>query len=945
MSIDLNNENLMAALAELGIATEDGDSDSDELGVLPGYKINVDQLLKRSLVSLDNQIKDWAMNPTKPRKGWGKPVTIGFDTEYLTDEEAKEHRVLSYQFHLIGPHGVCQKIFYPESGERQHRLRLEDMLLETIQAAKKNGAVDDFPVQVDLCGFFLRLDLGTLADFDNFKRRLTNIGGKLGTNGDAVSFIPIPGQIENLPDAKSYITREGEDFPRIMSVGFMDVGSHAPEGSNLASIGEALGLPKLTIPPDYSIERMDELLAKNKSFFDAYALRDAEIAARFFIELTSLAKKISKVNDLPSTASNHGVALLRQTLKDHKIDFNQVFGLEDHIPVVFDEASGTLRKGKSEKVRINRRDMYEHFIAKCYHGGRNECFMAGPTEIGVFNDFDLAGAYTTGMVDFPVLDFEQPARISRNPMDYKGHVIGFAHVTFTYPEQILFPALPVHSEAHGLIFPLSGQSYCTAPEIEVALNQGCNVTILDGIIYEQVKDQPRVFAPFVMKIRELRAEYKQRFEESKKKSPDGKGDDGLLFWEKYIKLVGNGLYGKTAQGLKEKRAFNAADLKSVQLPPSPITYAACAAHVTGFVRAVMTEILHQIPEHRVVVSATTDGFLTNALDTELCLTGPLSARFNELHKKVAPFESKTLPSGEVVTTQKPMLELKHQGEQIIAVKTRGQLTASAFEDKPIILAKGSVSPPLKRTDSQSADEFKVLQNQYMVDLYLNRKHDTRTEIRPFVSLRDQMVHSKDVVRLTRSVRLNLEFDFKRKPIEPPIMRSVGDRQHIAFNTVPWNTASEVDEVRIIFDEVWRKKNCLKSLEDWHNWSDTYTSSLALSKLRKGKKTGINLTEKGAKGLVIRTFLRAYTRDTWGLKKSMMSYTKLADLLTGMLTDLNHRFPSGVVYVVTKNSISNEARDKRQPEEYCCPRTPETEALITCLKDQFPSLEDEKFIST
>ena len=206
----------------------------------------------------------------------------------------------------------------------------------------------------------------------------------------------------------------------------------------------------------------------------------------------------------------------------------------------------------------------------------------------------------------------------------------------------------------------------------------------------------------------------------------------------------------------------------------------------------------------------------------------------------------TVQNGEHVSYQKPMLELKHQGEQIIAMKTRGQLTASAFHDKPLILAKGSVSPPIKRTDDMSADDLKAQQNRYMVDLYLNREYDTRTEIRPFVSLRDQMVHSRDVIRLTRSVRLNLEFDFKRKPINPTL-RSVGESVHLAFDTEPWQTANEVDEVRDIFDNGWRKNHTLKTLEDWTNWQDFHASKITINKSRKNGKTRTNLTEKGSCG--------------------------------------------------------------------------------------------------
>ena len=292
MAIDYSDETMLAALAEITGGVEDID-DPDGVEDVYDVELDIDQMLLSIEQRIKNQIADMALGPIKPRFGHGAPVTIGFDTEYLTDEEAQEHRVLSYQFHLIGPQGEHPRIFYPKSGERKDRLSLEKMLATTIQEATETGAIDDFPKQITLCGFFLRLDLGTLGDFEKFKRRLSNIGGKLGTLKHAVRFEKTLSSIENLPLGQTYITRDDDAFPRIMSVSFLDVGSHAPEGSNLASIGQALGLPKLKLPDGYRIERMDELLAGDKKAFEAYALRDAEIAGKYFIKLQQLAKRVS----------------------------------------------------------------------------------------------------------------------------------------------------------------------------------------------------------------------------------------------------------------------------------------------------------------------------------------------------------------------------------------------------------------------------------------------------------------------------------------------------------------------------------------------------------------------------------------------------------------------------------------------------------------------------
>jgi hypothetical protein len=53
-------------------------------------------------------------------------------------------------------------------------------------------------------------------------------------------------------------------------------------------------------------------------------------------------------------------------------------------------------------------------------------------------DYDLAGAYTTGLLDILQPDYDNIFH-SRNPEDYCGHVMGFALVSFQFPDSVRFP--------------------------------------------------------------------------------------------------------------------------------------------------------------------------------------------------------------------------------------------------------------------------------------------------------------------------------------------------------------------------------------------------------------------------------------------------------------------------------------------------------------------------
>jgi hypothetical protein len=648
-----------------------------------------------------------------------------------------------------------------------------------------------------------------------------------------------------------------------------------------------LGLPKLDLPEGYVKERMDLFLQGNKEAFEEYGLRDSEIAVRFYLRLLDFAEKETGKRSLPATASSLAVRIFTKRLEESQVDFNAAFGVTEGSRTYWNSTREKVLT-KTEKSPSPMREINEPFIASCYSGGRNECYAFGPTIIGVFNDFDLAGAYTTGMVDLRHIDYDN-YWYSKNPADFVGHVLGFAYVRFAFPKDTRFPSLPVRNFQGGLVYPLTGLSYCTAPEIEVALNLGCKIAILHGVIIPWCEGDNRLFEPCVMHIRSLRKSF----------------DKGSLD-ELYAKLLGNSLYGKTAQGLREKTVFDSQAMKSVELPHSILTNAAIAAHTTGLVRAVLSEQIAGIPPHRNVISATTDGFITDADESELVLDGPMAKRFQALCERVAPGSK--------------MLERKHRVRQLIPMKTRGQLTAIPFESEPFILAKAGVSPQVES----------ALHNDFMVNLFMNRCPGDKTITRPFTPFREQWVKDADVVRLTRKSRLNLEFDFKRRLLDP-LEIAVGDGEHLSLTSVPWNDLAECERARAVFDG-WREKHCLKTLGDFHDWEDHYQFALVRDRLtQRGERGfGVRATSKGITDLFRRLFLRAYTQGLCGLIKTM-TYPELATWLT----------EKG--YPTTVDEAKNAKRGKFV--ERAVPLTPRTAELKTVLVEGFPSIEIEKFIAT
>ncbi len=871
----------------------------DDLDFDPDAEL--ERQLARNELILKHQIVD-QNDPTKPNPGRGPIVYIGFDSEFVSGSKDKvssiDNEVLSLQFYLVGECGTYQRVFYPSSSSKRDRPKLSKLIIQLLIEATEAGVILEWPSRVVICGFFLRIDLPAFGDLVAFKTMLDSAAGKITTIRHDYKLEPDAKNIAKVLGNKSFVATDFDGICRALRIRFVDVGSHVDMGTSIRQMGDQIGLPKLAIPEGYSIERMDKLLLGNKQAFEEYGIRDAEIAVKYFLKLQEFAKSLTGENYLPATASSLGVAYFCKLLDDSGIDFNTAFGVTETSSAYWDVDKSKGKGGivtRKKKVATNMRAIFEPFTADCYSGGRNECYQFGPSEIVDWNDFDLAGAYTTGLVDLRHIDYDN-FRVTHTPSDFVGHVLGFAYVEFAFPENTCFPCLPVRNSNNSLFFPLKGFSYCTAPEIEVALNLGCDIKIKYGIVIPWLASDDRLFEPFVTKIRSLRKLHD-------KGSPD----------ELYAKLLGNSLYGKTAQGLKKKNVFDTRNIKSIELPPSKLTNAAIAAHTTGFIRAVLGEIVAGVPAHRSVISATTDGFITDAALDELNLSGPMAQRFNALCVRVAP--------------DKPMLERKHQVKQVVAVKTRSQMTGVAIENEPLILAKGGISPPPEIAKTcETPEEVSVKHNDYMLELFLNRKPGDITLSRPFTPIRVQWEKDSDVVRATRETLLNMEFDFKRQLLNPN-MQAVSVTEHIALKSSPWPTLQEAERARAIFDG-WRRHRCLKTLEDWYDFDDHYQFSLVRDRLKvAGKKSGIRDSGNGTKDVFRRLFLRAYTQELCGLTKSKTN-VELAAWLTQQ------------GYPTTTDELKNA---KRAPFiEHVIPRTERMEEFALLLCDGYPNIEINKF---
>lgn len=894
-----------------------------------------------------------------PERGLGPRVYIGFDAEWQYARKGR-NRLLSVQFYVIGPSGErLAKVIHVCGGDAiDERPTLSQAIYDLLEEALDAEVVEEWPTEVVLCGFFTRADITVFADFKRIRPQLNGVAGSLVTVGDAAA-LELPMADRRQQELKNrYQAVVGDAFePKILSIRLVDASRLAPPGKSLAALGEWLGLPKLNLPEGYTKDDMARFQLREREKFEAYGLRDAEIAAIYVLWVVWFSSRHLKLemSHLSATASGLAVRVAEDCIRRDGVSLDVALNYEVKRIARWDNARNLPRTQKRRIPKRSRRWL-EPFLADVYIGGRNECFVYGPTERKRFYDPDLSGAYLSALAYLFVLDYDHVV-MTENVDDFIGHVAGFALVKFRFPPDTAHPCLPVSVEDRGLLFPLSGESLCTAPEIELAREMGAELEIRYGIVIpwmarekvftcsaaisgkhrrqRSVLQEPtgagdeldtpqpisplsstqppppnrddagyRLFESFAIYMREMRSQYKRK----------------TLPFE-FIKNISCSLYGKTGQGFKKKRAFGPREMESVIVGPSRVSEAAVAALVCGFIRAVIGEILWRLPAGSTAVSATTDGFLVDVPIEELDLSGTMCRRFQALVDRVSP--------------DSHMLENKHQVLQLFAGRTRLQVTSEADGDKPIVTAKGGVKPGPEIED----------ENAFMIDLILNRYPGQKLSYESFMSMRDQLPFGYDLQMERRETRVNAEYDFKRKPIVGSarmVEVSGTGVSHLAFDTEPWETVEDAAATRLLFDK-WRETQCLKTIADFQDWENYRAFRLAGRKRARKRESGKspeapnprsltgrrNLTKDGYVGVAKRIFLAAYQKRVWGLEGVKMSQRELAVWLTAQ------------GYKTSLSAVKNGTSD--YPEEHVVPAAPDVMAFLNVLKDRFPTLDLNAFI--
>ena len=352
--------------------------------------------------------------------------------------------------------------------------------------------------------------------------------------------------------------------------------------------------------------------------------------------------------------------------REPKIDRVEVVGKEKVQEAVWDERTQQFRNLRRTPY-VEELSWFVDFVTECYHGGRNEQLWFGPSYEADWYDYDLTSAYPTAMATIGRVDWRKVRPVTSLDELVAEDSLSCV-LTSSSPRATLSDAPRQITERNDL--PLTGRSYCAMPEIQLARQLNCEMKLKYGVVVPHEQNE-QVFFPFIKDSIGRRAEAPTKIENA--------------FW----KELTNSCYGKTAQGLREKRVFSLRKKRGERIGESAISNPLYAAYITSFVRAVVGEIMNRIPDDKMVFSVTTDGFITDATadEMEIAKSGPLAEKFSAARA--------------ALTGDPEVLSEKHRVRQLLGWRTRGQATLKPgenVESERFVLAKAGIKAPVQHTE-------------------------------------------------------------------------------------------------------------------------------------------------------------------------------------------------------------------------------------------------------
>ncbi len=563
---------------------------------------------------------------------------------------------------------------------------------------------------------------------------------------------------------------------------------------SLETLGGWLGMEKLDSHGYRSTGQMLRWFYENPDEFKKYALRDSEITIEFYVKYMEFLASCGLAVNIRTIGGCYEKSLAMLLNKSDRRR-NLGYGRK---PIV--------KKGKLAGYRLDTSKLAME-LERCYYGGRNEVYVVGEFEKEVY-DYDLRSAYATFLSLIPEWDLSKSLRfksakglyeyIKTNPL-----AVGYVDLDFQFRNDVRYPSIPIKTP-NGLVFLRSGTSCISLQEFLVSFPYLNRVKINSCTVYHPTKSSS-IISEFTTHLRNLRLQMKR---------------DGNKFGSEILKLIVNSGYGKTSQGLSDKKSIdleNSTRNKIIMTKRqfSRITNPLIASFITGCCRAVIAEYLYHFDEKATnVCSVTTDGLVVSGRldEDEFGGVGILSRYISD---KIG----------------EPIIELKHCGKRYLGIKTRAQ---ALLGDNPQVALTGIST---KGMTQKEKGEF------LLCEWYgRTRFKDTKYHVRILPSTREWIKTGCHPIAKEQLKSFNFDFDLKRKP------DNVEDYKGMSrFQTIPFVSLEDYQIYKDCYEDFDRGKRIRGKTQAGKNKLVTksdFERFFRYVELKKCKFTGVrNVTQK------------------------------------------------------------------------------------------------------
>ena len=517
-------------------------------------------------------------------------------------------------------------------------------------------------------------------------------------------------------------------------------------GGSLATVGQTVGLPKLEISK-FDILDVRRFSVTDPEKFKSYALRDAEIVARY------MQKFLDEHGIVPVTTGSLSAFRIKKSIRSSLLESDaKKFSMA---------WKGMTPAGRHDKRMTPITEEIGKILLlseMAYKGGRNESHCHG-IFVDTFNDFDLNQAYAIAMIGCgtPNWDAVAPVTTVDEILDSDADYI-VAAVNFRFPDGCQMPNLPILDRKNrGLIFPLRGEGVFCKQELVLACELGAKLWLVRGKCW-RIPTLGEGLAEEIVKMIGQRMMAQEQH---------GRGS----FEDRNLKLMINAAYGKISQGLRPKKVYSTRQQQTIETRTSSITSAVVACHITGIVRTMLSAAAAGLAERgKQVLSMTTDGLMTNGSAADLENKFKISRQYRRWAKRADIGD---------------LWSLRHQNSGHVELRTRGSF---GLNDGPIRNRHFALAGLYLNDDQRSMDRDE--KTKFMMSLY--RRYTAQGKSIPnkqlrFPSTREIQMEKKEAgIKHETEVNLSWDYDWKRQ---------IADKNEKNFTTKPWNSWREFNRQR------------------------------------------------------------------------------------------------------------------------------------------------------